>query len=119
MNLPCVFGRANGTWPFGELSFDGQRVVLSFRPHFIGRLFGAPPFQAGDEDLEAVFRVVGYLGARGLGFRDRKGTEYYFWKATAMSTWLLGVLGQAGLPVSYDVRRARQVWAYFRPQPPR
>ena len=114
VNLPCSLGRANGTWPFGGLALDGRRVMLRLRPRFFARLSGARSLEAVPEDLEVVFPVVSYVGGRGLGFRHRDGTEYYFWKGTSIAGSLLDMLSQVGFPVSREPRRARQVWGFFR-----
>ena len=113
-NLPCSLGRANGTWPLGELALDGRRVMLRLRPHFFARLAGASSLEAVPEDLEVVFPAVGYMGGRGLGFRRRDGTEYYFWKGMSIAGPLLEMLAQIGFPVQREPRRARQVWGFLR-----
>jgi hypothetical protein len=102
LNVPCTLGRANGTWPFGELAFDGEHVVLRFRPRFLARLLGVRQLEATAHDLDAVFPAVGYINGRGLGFRDRAKTEYYFWKAPVVASSFLGLLANAGFPVSNE-----------------
>jgi hypothetical protein len=105
VNMPTTYMRMSATWPLAVLVVNDSRVSLRLRGPL--RRIGGVPLDAVPGDLARVFPTH-RLWARGVGFIDHEGREWYFW--TRQVQRVLATLHEHGFAVTTAPQRATKFW---------